>query len=99
MFSCILIEFNYIPHQYLYGFSLNFFMSYIDIFDTILESSNCWQIFKIFVFIFMNEVDLMFAGLSFLIAGPFLPFFYEFVIEIMLTSQINWFMFLFSVMT
>lgn len=46
----------------------------------------------------MNEVDLMFAGLSFLIAGPFLPFFYGYVIEIMLTSQINWLMFLFSVM-
>lgn len=73
-------------------------MSYIDTFDTILESSNCCQIFKIFVFIFMNEVDLMFAGLSFLIAGPFLPFFYGYVIEIMLTSQINWFMYLFSVM-
>lgn len=73
-------------------------MSYIGTFDTVLEPSNRWQIVKIFVFIFMNEVDLMFAGLSFLIAGPFLPFPYGFVFEIMLTSQISWFTFLFSIM-
>lgn len=74
-------------------FSLNL-LSYIDTFDTLLES-NCWQIFKNFIFIFMNEVDLMIAGFSLL--QDLLPFPSGFVNEIMLTSQINWLTFLFSV--